>query len=70
VLAGQIGDRFRAVAELRAQTLAVDVEAGPHVVSAPPEWLDRLVGVLLDNACKYSAGRSAWRLVGTEAGSG
>jgi two-component system OmpR family sensor kinase len=24
------------------------------VVSAPPEWLDRLLGVLLDNACKYS----------------
>jgi hypothetical protein len=23
-------------------------------VTAPPEWLDRLVGVLLDNACKYS----------------
>jgi two-component system sensor histidine kinase CiaH len=54
VLAEQIGDRFRVVAELRAQSLAVDVEAGPHVVSAPPEWLDRLVGVLLDNACKYS----------------
>ena len=24
------------------------------VVTAPPEWLDRLLGVLLDNACKYS----------------
>ena len=24
------------------------------VVNAPPEWLDRLLGVLLDNACKYS----------------
>jgi signal transduction histidine kinase len=24
------------------------------VVSAPPDWLDRLLGVLLDNACKYS----------------
>ncbi len=54
VLAEQVGDRFRAVAELRAQALTIDVEAGPHVVSAPPEWLDRLVGVLLDNACKYS----------------
>ena len=62
VLAGQIGDRFRAVAELRAQTLAVDVEAGPHVVSAPPEWLDRLVGVLLDNACKYSPDGGTVRL--------
>ena len=62
VLAEQIGDRFRAVAELRAQSLAVDVEAGPHVVSAPPEWLDRLVGVLLDNACKYSSEGGTVRL--------
>jgi hypothetical protein len=23
-------------------------------VTVPPEWLDRLLGVLLDNACKYS----------------
>ena len=23
-------------------------------MTAPPEWLDRLLGVLLDNACKYS----------------
>ncbi|HEX7399830.1 MAG TPA: HAMP domain-containing sensor histidine kinase, partial [Candidatus Limnocylindrales bacterium] len=36
--------------------LSLTVEAGPgkEVVTAPPEWLDRLVGVLLDNACKYS----------------
>ena len=25
-----------------------------EIVTAPPEWLDRLLGVLLDNACKYS----------------
>ena len=24
------------------------------IVTAPPDWLDRLVGILLDNACKYS----------------
>ncbi len=56
VLAAQTTDRFGAVAEARRQTLTVDpAEAGQSlVVSAPPEWLDRLVGVLLDNACKYS----------------
>jgi signal transduction histidine kinase len=32
------------------------------VVSAPPEWLDRLVGVLLDNACKYSPDGGTVRL--------
>ena len=25
-------------------------------MTVPPEWLDRLLGVLLDNACKYSPG--------------
>ena len=54
VLAEQTVDRFRAVAESRALTLTVDAGPGPEVVTAPPEWLDRLVGVLLDNACKYS----------------
>jgi signal transduction histidine kinase len=54
VLAEQTVERFRAVAEARALTLTVDAGPGKEVVTAPPEWLDRLVGVLLDNACKYS----------------
>jgi signal transduction histidine kinase len=24
------------------------------MITAPPDWLDRLLGVLLDNACRYS----------------
>ncbi len=31
-----------------------DSDAEDAIVTAPPEWLDRLIGVLLDNACKYS----------------
>jgi len=54
LLAAQTVDRFRAVAEARALSLTVDAGPGKEVVTAPPEWLDRLVGVLLDNACKYS----------------
>jgi two-component system OmpR family sensor kinase len=44
------------VAEARGQKLTVDAAAGPEgaIVTAPPDWLDRLLGVLLDNACKYS----------------
>jgi signal transduction histidine kinase len=56
VLAAQTADRFAAVAETRGQHLEVRTGA-PGVdamVTAAPEWLDRLVGILLDNACKYS----------------
>jgi two-component system, OmpR family, sensor histidine kinase CiaH len=58
VLAAQAVDRFAAVAEARHQT--IEVHAAPDqaeegaVVIASPEWLDRLLGVLLDNASKYS----------------
>ena len=56
VLAAQTADRFGAVAETRGQQL--EVRPGPAdddaIVTAPPDWLDRLVGILLDNACRYS----------------
>jgi two-component system OmpR family sensor kinase len=44
------------VAEARHQSLAVRVGAAADaaIVTVAPEWLDRLLGVLLDNACKYS----------------
>jgi signal transduction histidine kinase len=54
VLAAQTADRFSAVAESRNQKLSVSTSGGDGVVMAPPDWLDRLVGVLLDNALKYS----------------
>jgi signal transduction histidine kinase len=56
VLAAQTADRFGAVAQTRGQTLEVRASAAESdaIVTAPPEWLDRLVGILLDNACKYS----------------
>jgi signal transduction histidine kinase len=43
-------DRFRSVGP--AVTAAVTAE--PVLVNAPPEWIDRLAGVLLDNACRYA----------------
>jgi signal transduction histidine kinase len=56
VLAAQTADRFWAVAEARHQKLIVNPAEGAEgaIITAPPEWLDRLLGVLLDNACKYS----------------
>jgi signal transduction histidine kinase len=54
VMAAQAVDRFGAIAETRH--LTIDLTAPPEgaVVAAPAEWLDRLLGVLLDNACKYA----------------
>jgi len=54
VMAQQAVDRFAAVAESRHQRLSVRLSGDSHVIAASPEWLDHLVGVLLDNACKYT----------------
>jgi signal transduction histidine kinase len=47
-------ERFGMVAERRSLRLTGDVD--PEVsalITAPPDWLERLLGVLLDNACRY-----------------
>jgi signal transduction histidine kinase len=49
-LAQACADRFRAV----GPAVTADVAAGTALISAPPEWIDRLVGVLMDNACRYA----------------
>ena len=49
-------ERFQAPAERRQQRLVLDApQNGAALIEAPPAWLDRLCGVLLDNACRYSA---------------
>ena len=54
VLGEQAVDRFRAVADACGLSISLRTPEESAVVTAPPEWLDRLLGVLLDNACKYS----------------
>src|SRR6202035_1216207 len=54
VLAEQATTRFTAVAEARGLSLRIAVDPVSTMISAPPEWLDRLLGVLLDNACRYT----------------
>ena len=49
-LARACADRFRLVGP--AVTAATG--DGPALISAPPEWIDRLAGVLMDNACRYA----------------
>jgi len=54
VMAAQTVDRFGAIAETRNLSIALHASGESAVIAAPPEWLDRLLGVLLDNACKYA----------------
>ena len=69
VLASETVDRFRVVAEARGLAIELRVDAGDHIVHVPPEWLDRLLGVLLDNACKYAPrGTSVVVTVANDAG--
>ena len=49
-LAAGCADRFRAV----GPAVTADTGTGPALISAPPEWIDRLMGVLMDNACRYA----------------
>ncbi len=54
VLAAQAADRFAAVAESRNLALGVHPPQAAVVVTASADLVDRLIGVLLDNACKYA----------------
>jgi two-component system sensor histidine kinase CiaH len=47
--------RFHSVAAARNTILKVTDEAGQMgKIQADPDWIDRLIGVLVDNACKYA----------------
>ena len=54
-IAAAAAHRFEAVAAAKRQRISAtgDGEPGPMLVS-PSEWLERLAGVLLDNACRYT----------------
>jgi signal transduction histidine kinase len=62
-IASACADRFDAVAVRRGITLTVrQLAEGQPWVSAPPEWIDRLTGVLVDNACRYAADNGVVRI--------
>jgi signal transduction histidine kinase len=47
--------RFIPIADARRIALVTDPEDAPSaLVRAPAEWIDRLVSVLVDNACRYT----------------
>ncbi|MGO9780353.1 MAG: sensor histidine kinase [Streptosporangiaceae bacterium] len=54
-IAGTCADRFRVLAQSRSITIEADTDTPvPALIIAPPEWIDRLAGVLMDNACRYA----------------
>jgi signal transduction histidine kinase len=63
---GVAAQRFGAVAAARGLTMSVRTPDERVLVSAPVEWLDRLLGVLLDNACRHARSRVTLRLRTTD----
>jgi signal transduction histidine kinase len=54
-IADTCAGRFRPVARARSITITAHTATpAPALISAPPEWIDRLAGVLMDNACRYA----------------
>jgi signal transduction histidine kinase len=48
-------ERFEAVASQKGLSLDLDpIDGPPPLVIGPPEWIERLAGVLVDNACRYT----------------
>jgi signal transduction histidine kinase len=54
-IADGCADRFGTLAHAQGVTLSVVRQGDAQAwISAPPEWVDRLTGVLVDNACRYA----------------
>jgi signal transduction histidine kinase len=69
-IASDCAQRFSAVASSQATDIVVTGDGpGPAWISAPPEWIDRLAGVLVDNACRHAGHDGTVRIgVGRRAG--
>ncbi len=62
--------RFGALATAQAVELSFElVGSGPLMVQAQPDLIDRLAGVLIDNACKFAGGGGSVRVSVSDSGS-
>jgi signal transduction histidine kinase len=65
-IATACADRFSAVAQRDGIALLVGEEGqNPPWINAPPEWIDRLAAVLVDNACRYAGPGGSVRIAVT-----
>jgi two-component system sensor histidine kinase CiaH len=62
-IAADCAERFRVLAASKGFEVVVAVSGSePALISAPPEWIDRLTGVLADNACRFAGPGGTVRL--------
>ena len=62
-IAATCAERFRPLAETRGFDIQfLNSAPRPTWISAPPEWIDRLNGVLVDNACRFAGAGGAVRI--------
>ncbi len=68
-IAQECAERFQAVTRARSDGVTITVAADEQAqISAPPEWIDRLAGVLVDNACRYAGPGGSVRISVAERG--
>jgi signal transduction histidine kinase len=69
MVAYSCANRFGAVAQARDTSLLVEARGNVvPTINAPPEWVDRLCGVLVDNALRYARDNGVVRIVVTTQG--
>ena len=69
-IVGQCAERFRAVGATNKFDIEVVASgSAPAWISAPPDWIDRLTGVLVDNACRYAGAGGTVRITVAHRGS-
>ena len=68
-IAAECAERFRPLGA--AQEFDVQVLTGeprPVWINAPPDWIDRLAGVLMDNACRFAGQGGTVRIFAAQRG--
>ena len=68
-IAAECAERFRPLGATREFDVQVLTgEPRPVWISAPPDWIDRLAGVLMDNACRFAGPGGTVRISAAQRG--